>query len=98
MMSSSEQEFQAATVAIVETATDDELLARRLELQVTQAAWSAMIVEANTGWINNLQEILVTDAAIAARGLVRTIRENPIPADLGGPEPFVPVILTLVEN
>ena len=97
-MSSPEQEYQAPTKPSVEVQTDEELLAGRLDLQLTQAAWSDKIVEANTGWLNNLQEILTYDAELATRGIAKVLIEKDIPADLVGPEAFAPVVLTLVEG
>lgn len=101
-MSSPQQEFRDETAFNVETWTNDQLLARRLGLQATQAAWSEQIVEANKGWMDNLQEILATDAEIAARGLVRVLEEKTIPdhlvSDLDIQRPFEHPILTLVED
>ena len=102
VMSSQQQEFRDETAFSVETQTNDELLARRLGLQATQAAWSEMIVDANKGWMDNLQEILATDAEIAARGLVRALEEKTMPAhlvsDMDDAKHFEPPILTLVED
>jgi len=101
-MSSQQQEFRDETAFSVEALPNDELLARRLGLQANQAACSQQIVDANKGWMDNLQEILATDAEIAARGLVRVLEEKTMPAhlmyDLGDQKHFEPPILTLVED
>lgn len=84
-MSSPEQELHVA-VPNLELLTNEELLQWRLDQQVSLADWSERIVEANQGWMNEVQGILVCDEEIATRGLVKTLHERPMPADLVGPE------------